>query len=189
MSSKVNTELNAGNESFRTFEDLEIYQVAREFRTAMYAVSRRLPDHEKFGLADQIRRAAVSLTNNIAEGHGRYHFADQIRFLLQARGSLEELLDDLNVCSDERYLDPATAEQLKSQGWATLRLINGYARYLRNRRLTGGTALHEASEPQGADLLDDGDDPFAGAGMLAAPPVQAMGTGAHGLNPANRRNG
>ena len=90
--------------SFRTFQDLETYQVAREFRKAMYAVSRRLPDSEKYDLASQIRRAAVSLTNNIAEGHGRFHYPDQIRFILHSRGSLEELVDDLNICSDENYL-------------------------------------------------------------------------------------
>ena len=74
-----------------TFEDLKVYQIAREFRKAMYRVARRLPDVERFGLAS--RRAAVSLTNNIAEGHGRYHYLDQIKFTLQARGSLEELID------------------------------------------------------------------------------------------------
>ena len=58
--------------AFRTFEDLEVYQVAREFRKAIYRVARRLPDIEKFRLASQVRRAAVSLTNNVAEGHGRY---------------------------------------------------------------------------------------------------------------------
>ena len=66
--------------AFRAFEDLEAYQAARAFRKAMYAVSRRLPDFEKFELASQIRRPAVSLTNNIAEGHGRYHYLEQIKF-------------------------------------------------------------------------------------------------------------
>jgi four helix bundle protein len=84
-----------------TFEDLEVYQVAREFRKAKYRVARRLPDIEKFALTNQIRRAAVSLTNNIAEAHGRYHYLDQIKFLWQSRGSLQELIDDLNVCMDE----------------------------------------------------------------------------------------
>ena len=78
-----------------------MYQVAREFRKAMYRVAKQLPEIEKFGLASQIRRAAVSLTNNIAEGHGRFHYLDQIKFMLQSRGSLEELMDDLNVCDDE----------------------------------------------------------------------------------------
>ena len=63
--------MNESTQRFRTFEDLEVYQVAREFRTAMYGVTRRLPAIEKFELASQIRRAAVSLTNNIAEGHGQ----------------------------------------------------------------------------------------------------------------------
>src|SRR6267378_2625903 len=98
---------------FRTFEDLEVYQVAREFRRAMYGATRRLPEFEKFELASQIRRAAVSLTNNIAEGHGRYHYLEQIKFTLQARGSLEELIDDLNVCEDERYLPPVEVGNLK----------------------------------------------------------------------------
>jgi four helix bundle protein len=84
-----------------TFEDLEVYQVARRFRKTMYGVAGRLPDVEKFGLASQIRRAALSLTNNIAEGHGRYHYLDQIKFTLQSRGSLEELIDNLNACQDE----------------------------------------------------------------------------------------
>ena len=97
---------------YQTFEDLKVYQVAREFREAMYRVAKQLPEIEKFGLASQVRRAAVSLTNNIAEGHGRYHFLDQIKFMLQARGSLEELLDDLNVCEDEQYLAIAEIERL-----------------------------------------------------------------------------
>jgi four helix bundle protein len=130
--------IEPGEKVFRTFEDLEVYQVAREFRKAMYAAARRLPELEKFGLTSQMRRAAVSLTNNLAEGRGRYHYADQLRFLLQARGSLEELLDDLNVCADENYLPPAETEVLKQQGWRVLRLINGYGRYLRNRKLAGG---------------------------------------------------
>src|SRR5438874_6002658 len=91
-------------EPFKTFEDLDVYKAAREFRKAMYAVTRRLPDFERFELVSQIRRAAVSLTNNIAEGHGRFHYLDQIKFLLQSRGSLEELQDDLNICEDENYL-------------------------------------------------------------------------------------
>src|SRR5579864_5705769 len=96
-----------------TFEDLDTYKAAREFRKAMYSVTRRLPDFEKYDLASQIRRASVSLTNNISEGHGRYHFPDQIRFMLQSRGSPEELIDDLNVCEDENYLTKPEVAKLK----------------------------------------------------------------------------
>jgi four helix bundle protein len=100
-----------------TFEELQVYQIAREFRKAMYRVSRQLPEIEKFGLTSQIRRAALSLTNNIAEGHGRYHYLDQIKFTLQSRGSVEELIDDLNTCEDEGYLPVTEITGLKNQGW------------------------------------------------------------------------
>jgi len=130
---------------FQTFEDLDVYKVARSFRRQMYEASRRLPEYEKFGLVSQIRRAAVSLTNNIAEGHGRYHYPDQIKFGLQARGSLEELIDDLNVCLDEKYVPASEVEELKQEGWRVLALINGYLRYLRDRRGSGNSALREST--------------------------------------------
>jgi len=145
--------MKAGEKAFRTFEDLEAYQAAREFRKVMYGVNRRLPGFEKFDLGSQIRRAAVSLTNNIAEGHGRYHYLEQIKFTLQARGSLEELLDDLNVCADESYLPPAEIEGLKQQGWRVHQLLNGYIRYLRDRKDGSSLALHESSPAYG--LTDD----------------------------------
>jgi four helix bundle protein len=122
-----------GKRGFQTFEDLEVYKAAREFRKAMYAVNRRLPDFEKYELGSQIRRAAVSLTNNMAEGHGRFHYPDQIRFFLHSRGSLEELVDDLNVCVDENYLPSEEVKTLKEQARGVLILINGYLRYLRSR--------------------------------------------------------
>src|SRR5438034_7742292 len=146
MSYKVKTgkqSRDGQQDKFRTFEDLEVYKVAREFRKAMYAINRRLPDFEKFELASQIRRAAVSLTNNIAEGHGRYHFADQVRFFLGARGSLQELVDDLNVCADENYLEPEKIEALKGEAWHVLGLINGYLRYLRDRKADERSVVRE----------------------------------------------
>ena len=130
---------------FRTFEDLDVYQEAREFRKKMYAVTRRLPDFEKYDLGSQIRRAAVSLTNNIAEGHGRYHFADQVRFFLGSRGSLQELVDDLNVCADENYLGAEKIETLKGEAWRVLGLINGYLRYLRERKAEAQGIVREVS--------------------------------------------
>lgn len=126
-----------------TFEDLKVYQVSREFRKAMYGIAKRLPDMEKFGLANQIRRAAVSLTNNIAEGHGRYHYLDQIKFTLQSRGSLEELIDDLNVCADEEYLAIDEVGSLKEQGWRIRQLIDGYIRYLREQKNAAGSSAGE----------------------------------------------
>jgi four helix bundle protein len=139
-----------GKRGFQTFEDLEVYKAAREFRKAMYAVNRRLPDFEKYELGSQIRRASVSLTNNVAEGHGRFHYPDQIRFFLHSRGSLEELVDDLNVCLDENYLSSDEVAKLKEQACGVLILINGYLRYLRSR-------LSSVRESDGTDsgLIDE----------------------------------
>lgn len=141
---------------YQTFEDLEVYQLAREFRRAIYRVAKQLPDSEKFGLASQVRRTAVSLTNNIAEGHGRYHFPDQIKFMLQARGSLEELLDDLNVCEDEQYLAIAEIERLRQEGWRVHKLINGYIRFLRSRSIDKSVRVQESPDRElSADELSD----------------------------------
>jgi four helix bundle protein len=151
MSYKVTTE-RTSSDKFQTFEDLEVYKIAREFRKTMYAVNRRLPDFEKYELGSQIRRASVSLTNNMAEGHGRFHYPDQIRFFLHSRGSLEELIDDLNVCLDEKYLPGEEVARLKEQGRGVLILINGYLRYLRGR----GSSIRETdgAESDLNDVLD-----------------------------------
>ena len=143
---------------YQTFEDLEVYQVAREFRKAMYRVAKQLPEEEKFGLISQVRRAAVSLTNNIAEWHGRFHFLEQIKFMLQSRGSLEELMDDLNVCADEQYLANAEIEKLKQEAWRVHKLINGYIRFLRSRvgdpsRVQESPSDNELSEDELSDLF------------------------------------
>jgi four helix bundle protein len=134
---------------FRTFEDLEVYRLAREFRKAMYRIARRLPEEEKYALANQVRRAAVSLTNNIAEGHGQFHFLEQIKFGLQSRGLLEELGDDLNVCEDEQYLELAEISQLKQQGWRLYKVLNVYLRYLRQRKAGASPRLNESSPAYG----------------------------------------
>ena len=131
--------------TFRTFEDLYVYKKAREFRKRMYAAARKLPDFEKYELGRQIRRAAVSLTNNIAEGHGRYHYLDEIKFQLQSRGSLAELLDDLNVCQDEDYLPITEIVELKERAKEVQRLINGYIRFLRERKAGVSLTVRESA--------------------------------------------
>ena len=140
---------------FRTFEDLEVYKKARQFRKAMYAVTRKLPDLERYELASQIRRASVSLTNNIAEGHGRYHYLEEIKFELQARGSLAELVDDLNVCEDENYLSTAEVVALKDVAQEVQRLINGYVRFLRNCKSGDSLVVRESTDEELVHELDD----------------------------------
>ena len=120
--------------SYKTFEELEVYKAAREFRQKIYLLVKKLPIEEKYNLAGQMRRASLSLTNNIAEGHGRYHFQENIQFCRVSRGSLMELIDDLNVCIDEEYFPVAYLEELKKEGYRVNKILNGYIGYLKKRR-------------------------------------------------------
>jgi len=104
----------------------------------------------------QVRRAALSLTNNIAEGHGRFHYLDQIKFTLQSRGSLEELIDDLNACQDEQYVATEQIASLKAEGWRVRQLIDGYIRYLRQQKNAPSTV--EETPPSYNDSLGLEDD-------------------------------
>lgn len=117
------------------FEDLEVYKAARAFRNRMYALTKTLPAEEKFGLASQIRRAAVSLTNNIAEGYGRHHWQENSQFCRHARGSLMELIDDINICIDQAYAAQEHLRPLKDvDGLKLLKLLNGYIAYLQRKK-------------------------------------------------------
>jgi len=147
----MNTE--ATGKTYQTFEDLDVYKEARKFRKLMCVVARKLPEEEKYALANQVRRAALSLTNNIAEGHGRFHFLDQVKFCLQARGSLEELLDDVNVCKDEHYLPDGKTEELKQETWRVHKVLNGYIRFLRSRIAKIEPRVREEADHY--DWLDD----------------------------------
>lgn len=65
----------------------------------------------------QMRRASTSVTNNIAEGHGRYHYQENTQFCRQSRGSVAELIDDLNICLDEGRLGEASVNELKAEAY------------------------------------------------------------------------
>jgi four helix bundle protein len=120
---------------YKTFEELEVYQLAREFRKEIYKLIKRLPDDEKYNLESQMRRAATSLTNNIAEGDGRFHFQENSQFCRQSRGSLFELIDDLNICVDESYFQEEYLNRLKSEAYRIGKLLNGYITYLRRHKV------------------------------------------------------
>lgn len=118
-------------------DDFELYRAAREFRKKVYRVIKQLPDAEKYCLDRQMRRAAVSVSNNIAEGHGRWHYQENIQFCRTSRGSIEELIDDLNTCEDERYCDQELVAELKTEAYALIAKVNGYVAYLRKSKQGG----------------------------------------------------
>jgi four helix bundle protein len=82
----------------------------------------------------QIRRAAVSVTANIAEGHGRYYFQEEIQFLRIARGSLNEVLDLLHVALDEKFIDQKIFDSLYQKGRDLEKSINAYLKHLQSRK-------------------------------------------------------
>ena len=77
--------------ALKTYRDLEVWQTSMELVEETYRISQAFPDEEKFGLTSQLRRAAVSIPANIAEGYGRMHRGDYVRHLSIANGSLTEL--------------------------------------------------------------------------------------------------
>ena len=100
------------------FRQLLVWQRGMELVVEAYRLTGRLPSAERFGLVDQVRRAASSVTANIAEGSGRDHRAEYLRFLSIARGSLAELDNHLELALRLGYLsreDLATALDLVSQ--------------------------------------------------------------------------
>jgi four helix bundle protein len=112
----------------RDFKDLEVWRAARELRKEIYRAARGLPDFEKFGLASQLRRAATSVTANLAEGFGRFGYQENAQLCRQARGSLYEVRDHLTTCIDEGYLEETEGERLDKLAQTVTRLLNGYLR-------------------------------------------------------------
>lgn len=116
-----------------SFEDVKAWQLAREFRKEIYAVSKMFPREELYCLTSQIRRAAISVHSNIAEGYGRYNFQENIQFCRIARGSLIEVLDQLYVAQDENYINQDKFTELYDQGRNVEKAINGYIGFLKSQ--------------------------------------------------------
>jgi len=95
-----------------SFEDLKVWQKARELVRLIYKITAKFPREEKFSLTDQIRRATVSVMANIAEGFSRYHLAETVMFYRTARGSLTEVKSHLYVALDLNYINRVTFDRL-----------------------------------------------------------------------------
>jgi four helix bundle protein len=113
----------------RGFEDLECYQLAMNVFREGYRVASLLPIEEKYNLVDQLRRDSASVILNIAEGYGRYHYLDSLRFYYIARGSIMEVLSALIACDDLKYTRNEIAQQ-RELCHSALRSLNGYIRYV-----------------------------------------------------------
>lgn len=113
------------------FEKLNVYQDARNFRKRIYKLAKLLPNDEH-KLVIQMRDAARSLTNCLAEGHGRYTYKDRTHFCRESRGSLMELIDDINICVDEGYAKTEHLETLRADARLLLKRLNSYIKYMQD---------------------------------------------------------
>ncbi|WPU97507.1 four helix bundle protein [Mucilaginibacter sp. cycad4] len=120
-----------------SFTDLETWKQARKIRNMISGLVKEFPVEEKYRLTDQIVRSSRSIGNNLAEGHGRFHYQDNIRFCIMARGSLTETLDHLIIALDEEIITNETLQQFQAEYDSCLRLINGYIQYLKSKKVDG----------------------------------------------------
>jgi four helix bundle protein len=119
-------------EPTKTFEDLEAWKSGRELRIFVFRqIVPILKNLKEFDLLDQIKRASRSVTHNIAEGHGRFHFLDNYRFCSQARGSLNEVLDQLITCHDGDLISDDLYQLGREHFNKSLRILNGYMSWLK----------------------------------------------------------
>ena len=98
-----------------------------------------LPPEERYDLAPQIRRSSKSVMANIAEGYGRYHYLDSLRFYYIARGSLEETINHIITAHDLAYITDTHFRELYDLGREAERTLNGYINYVRKLK-TGSEA-------------------------------------------------
>jgi four helix bundle protein len=112
------------------FDTLQCWQLARELRKTISAIVKSFPEIEKYRLSDQLIRASRSVSDNIAEGYGRFHYKDKARFCFMARGSLVEVKNHLFTALDEEMIEQQTFYKLLEMKDNVSKTLNGYIRYL-----------------------------------------------------------
>jgi len=110
--------------SVSSFQDLRIWQGSMDLAVEIYQATTVFPKHETYGLTSQMRRAAVSIPSNIAEGKGHRSDAEFVRFLFHARGSLLELQTQLLIAQRLHYLPPGKFDELNRSSDAIARGLN-----------------------------------------------------------------
>ena len=116
-----------------SYKNLIAWQKAKSLAVEVYRVTEKFPKSEQFGLTSQLRRAAVSVASNIAEGQGRVTKGEFIQFLGHARGSILEAETQFAIAADLRLISPAEHAQLEQRTAEVLRLTNGLMDSLRQK--------------------------------------------------------
>jgi four helix bundle protein len=117
----------------RHYKDLIAWQKAMELVSAVYEATDGFPKREVYSLTDQIRRAAVSIPSNIAEGQAHYSNREFVHFLRHSRGSLAELETQLLIAQRQRYLPDSLTETLIKQADELGRILSGLINSLKQR--------------------------------------------------------
>ena len=112
----------------RNFNDLEVWQKAHHLTLEIYKITKDFPKAEIFGITNQLRKAASSISANISEGFERYYPKDKSRFYYQARGSIAEVQNFLLLARDLGFIDNQTFQGLYEQANSTRQLLNGLIR-------------------------------------------------------------
>jgi len=134
--------------SIERFEDLMVWQEARTLSQLVYQATKQHTFSDDRDLVRQMRRAAISVMSNIAEGFSRYSVKDSKHFFVVARGSLAELRSQLYVARDQRYLVGQDAQEIQGQIETTGKLLSGLIRSARKRLQAGiSDELSETREP------------------------------------------
>ena len=110
------------------YEDLEVWQAAMDLAVQIYAASKCFPADERYGLTNQLRRAAISVASNIAEGKGKISDKELLQFLGHARGSLCELQTQIRLAGLLAYVDGSKASDLTQRANRVGCLLNGLMR-------------------------------------------------------------
>jgi four helix bundle protein len=122
-----------GENSYKSLEDLQCWQACREVRVFITELVKSYPKEEQYSLVDNMKRAARSTTQNIAEGFGRFHYKENIQFCRISRGSLFELTDDLITSIDEGFISKEDYKLGRNKIANALALLNGYIKYLNSK--------------------------------------------------------
>jgi four helix bundle protein len=112
------------------FEKLEVWQEAIAFADRVYALTRSFPAEERFGLTNQMRRAAVSIASNIAEGSARMSHTDYARFVEIAAGSLFEVVTQSTIAKSQGFLAEAGYREIYEAAEKQSRMLSGLRKYL-----------------------------------------------------------
>lgn len=114
----------------KSYRELIAWQKSMDLVTVTYQATNSFPKHELFGLTSQMRRAAVSIPSNIAEGHGRSKHVDRCHFLYMARGSSLELQTQAEIANRLGYLAQTEAGRLEAKAAEVGRILNGLLKAL-----------------------------------------------------------